>query len=64
MATKKEILDYCTYTPHNTNRHVLSTMLDEFVTSDNKQEIELSATTNNIYFTYFIYIRLIIQTNS
>lgn len=49
MATKKEILDYCTYTPHNTNRHVLSTMLDEFVTSDNKQEIELSATANNIY---------------
>lgn len=49
MATKKEILDYCTYTPHNTNRHVLSTMLDEFVISDNKQEIELSATANNIY---------------
>ena len=34
MATKQEILDYCTYTPHNTNRHVLSTMLDEFGNSD------------------------------
>jgi hypothetical protein len=30
MATKEEILDYATNTPENTNRNVLSGMLDSY----------------------------------
>lgn len=47
--TKKEILDYITETPGNTNRAVLNGMLDSFESGDNKEEIELSATENKVY---------------
>lgn len=46
---KQDIINYAVETPGNTNKAVLSSMLDQFVTSDNKEEIELSATENNIY---------------
>lgn len=47
--TKQDILDYVVYTAYNTNPSVLSSMLDEFATGDNKEEIELSATENKVY---------------
>ena len=47
--TKKEVLDYVMNTPGNTNRAVLSGMLDSFEKGDNKEEIELSATENKVY---------------
>lgn len=47
--TKQDIINYVMNTPHNTNAAVLSSMLDIFVASDNKEEIELSATENNTY---------------
>lgn len=47
--TKQDIINYVMNTPHNTNAAVLSSMLDIFIASDNKEEIELSATENNIY---------------
>lgn len=47
--TKQDILDYVINTPYNTNKNVLGGMLDEYVESDNKQEIELSATENKVY---------------
>ena len=47
--TKKEILDYITETPGNTNRAVLGGMLDSFESGDNKEEIELAATENKVY---------------
>lgn len=46
---KEEILDYVTQTPHNTNRSILSCLLDIFRGSDNKEEIELTATENKVY---------------
>lgn len=47
--TKEDILNYVLETPTNSNRAVLSSMLDQFVGSDNKEEIELTATTNSVY---------------
>lgn len=47
--TKQEVINYITKTPGNTNPAVLSTILNEFGVSDNKQEIELSATENKVY---------------
>lgn len=47
--TKQDILDYVISTPYNTNKNVLEGMLDEYAESDNKQEIELSATENKVY---------------
>lgn len=47
--TKQDIINYVMNTPHNTNAAVLSSMLDTFAANDNKEEIELSATENNIY---------------
>lgn len=47
--TKQDIINYVMNTPHNTNAAVLSSMLDAFVASDNKEEIELSATENDVY---------------
>ena len=47
--TKQEVINYITKTPGNTNPAVLSTILNEFGASDNKQEIELSATENKVY---------------
>lgn len=47
--TKQDIIDYVVTTPHNPNKAVLSTMLDSFGVSDNKEEIELSATENKVY---------------
>ena len=46
---KNDVIEYVMNTPHNTNPAVLSTILNEFGASDNKQEIELSATENKIY---------------
>ena len=46
---KQDIINYAVETPGNTNKAVLSSMLDQFVTSDNKEEIELSATENKVY---------------
>ena len=46
---KQDIINYAVETPGNTNKAVLSSMLDQFVTSDNKDEIELSATENKVY---------------
>ena len=47
--TKQDVIEYVMNTPHNTNPAVLSTILNEFGASDNKQEIELSATENKVY---------------
>ena len=47
--TKQEVINYIVETPGNTNPAVLSTILNEFGASDNKQEIELSATENKVY---------------
>ena len=47
--TKQDIINYVVNTPTNTNKAVLSDMLDNFSASDNKQEIELSATENKVY---------------
>ena len=47
--TKQEVINYITETPGNTNPAVLSSILNEFGVSDNKQEIELSATENKVY---------------
>lgn len=47
--TKNDVLDYVMTTPHNTNRAVLSSILDSYVSSDNKEEIELTATENTVY---------------
>ena len=47
--TKQDIIAYVVNTPTNTNKAVLSDMLDNFAASDNKQEIELSATENKVY---------------
>ena len=47
--TKKEVLDYVMLSPANTNRAVLSGLLGEFAAGDNKEEIELTATENDVY---------------
>ena len=47
--TKQEVINYIIETPGNTNPAVLSTILNRFSASDNKQEIELSATENKVY---------------
>ena len=47
--TKNEVLDYVMLSPANTNRAVLSGLLDEFAVGDNKEEIELTATENKVY---------------
>lgn len=47
--TKQDVIEYVMNTPHNTNPAVLSGILDDFGSSDNKQEIELSATENKVY---------------
>lgn len=47
--TKQDIIDYIVKTPSNTNPAVLLGILDGFGSSDNKQEIELSATENKVY---------------
>ena len=47
--TRQEVINYITETPGNTNPAVLSSILNEFGASDNKQEIELSATENKVY---------------
>ena len=47
--TKQDIINYVVESPTNTNKAILSHMLDDFGTGDNKQEIELSATENKVY---------------
>ena len=47
--TKKDIIDYVTASPWNSNPAVLNGMLDDFQSGDNKEEIELSATENKVY---------------
>ena len=47
--TKQEILEYAVDTPTNTNKAVLSGMLDKFASGDNKTEIALTATENQVY---------------
>ena len=47
--TKQEVINYITKTPGNTNPAVLSTILNEFGVSDNKQEIEFLATENGVF---------------
>lgn len=47
--TKQDIINHILKTPSNTNPAVLSGILDGFGASDNKQEIELSATENKVY---------------
>ncbi len=47
--TKQDIINYVVETPTNTNKAILSDLLDEFAVGDNKQEIELSATENRVY---------------
>lgn len=49
MVTKNDVLDYVMTSPYNTNRQVLSSILDSFVSSDNKEEIELNVTENKVY---------------
>lgn len=46
---KQDIINYAVETPGNTNKAVLSSMLDQFAVSDNKDEIELLATENKVY---------------
>lgn len=47
--TKQDVINHILKTPSNTNPAVLSGILDGFGSSDNKQEIELSATENKVY---------------
>ena len=47
--TKQEVINYIVETPGNTNPAVLSTILNEFGASDNKQEIEFLATENGVF---------------
>ena len=47
--TKQEVINYIVETPGNTNPAVLSTILNEFGVSDNKQEIEFLATENGVF---------------
>lgn len=47
--TKQEVINYITETPGNTNPAVLSSILNEFGASDNKQEIEFLATENGVF---------------
>ena len=47
--TKQDIIDYVVESPTNTNKAVLSTMLNQFAVGDNKQEIELLAQENKVY---------------
>ena len=47
--TKQEVINYITETPGNTNPAVLSSILNEFGVSDNKQEIEFLATENGVF---------------
>ena len=49
MVTKNDVLDYVMTSPYNANRQVLSSILDSYVSSDNKEEIELTATENKVY---------------
>lgn len=46
--TKEQILDYAVETSP-INRAVLSSMLDSFQEGDNKEEVELTATANEVY---------------
>ena len=46
---KQKVMDYILDSPQNTNPAVLSSVLDSFAISDNKEEIELSATENRVY---------------
>ena len=47
--TKQEVINYIVETPGNTNPAVLSSILNEFGASDNKQEIEFLATENGVF---------------
>ena len=47
--TKQEVINYIVKTPGNTNPAVLSSILNEFGASDNKQEIEFLATENGVF---------------
>ena len=47
--TKNDIIEYVMKSPQNTNKAVLSDMLDQYAVSDNKTEIELVATENKVY---------------
>ena len=47
--TKENIIDYALESPHNTNRAVLNSMLDQVISGDNKEEVELTVTSNNTY---------------
>ena len=46
---KNDVVEYVMKSPHNTNKAVLETLLDQFGVADNKTEIELSATENKVY---------------
>ena len=46
---KQKAMDYILNSPQNTNPSVLSSVLDSFAISDNKEESELSATENRVY---------------
>ncbi len=50
MATKKEILDYVSNTPYNSNRLVLETMLDDIASGSNNKCV-FEATGDNDEFT-------------
>ena len=47
--TKQDVINYATNSPHNTNKAVLSSILDQYAVSDNKTEIELLAQENKVY---------------
>lgn len=49
-SEKDKILDYVMETPHNTNRQILSNMIDDLESSgEGKTEVELSVTQNKTY---------------
>lgn len=47
--TKQDVINYVTESPHNTNKAVLSSILDQYAVNDNKTEIELLAQENKVY---------------
>ena len=47
--TKQDVINYVCETPHNTNKAILSSILDQYAVSDNKTEIELLAQENKVY---------------
>lgn len=50
--TKQDIIDYVTHTPGNTNKAVLSSMLNQFSNNSNSNWLEVTATADEYGYSY------------